>query len=289
VKEGISFETGKLATGMALDRLAFKDGTSAPRFDLVIDALGVQSPLKHQTLNPFVERPLAYGAVWASLPWPGAPFDPHALAQRYDKASVMIGVLPIGKMVEGGTPLAAFFWSLKTAEHAAWKQRGLAAWKDEVLRHWPATEPLLDHIQSTDDLALARYQHHTLDVPYGEGFISIGDSAHATSPQLGQGANNALLDVRALLAAMSTHKELDAVAACYAAMRRRHVRTYQAMSYLFTPFYQSDSMLLPVLRDGVVSAAARLPFAQRLLAKMVAGTLVAPIRPTRLATGALPR
>jgi 2-polyprenyl-6-methoxyphenol hydroxylase-like FAD-dependent oxidoreductase len=273
-QERIRFETDKRIVSFDDGRLSFPNGRQAPRYDLVIDALGVQSPLKFQTPNPFTVRPLDYGAVWASLPWPDSGFDPHALEQRYSRANIMIGVLPIGSFTQGGKPMTAFFWSLKTRDHDLWKVRGLNAWKDDVRRYWPATETLLQHIQSTDDLTLARYQHHTLDVPYGKGFICIGDSAHATSPQLGQGANNALLDVRALVRALKTHNDIETAAAAYTRSRRRHVLTYQALSYLFTPFYQSDSTMLPAVRDTVVSQAARIPFAQNILAKMVAGTIV---------------
>ena len=277
VAAGIPVEKSSQIKGFASGILVKNQGVSSPRFDLVVDALGARSPLRSYTMEKVKETPLAYGAVWASLPWPEHGFDDHALMQRYDKASVMIGVLPIGCMVEGGLKQAAFFWSLKAADYPAWKARGIDSWKDDVLRHWPETEGLLSHIQSTDDLTLARYQHHTLRQPWGDRLISIGDSAHSTSPQLGQGANNALLDVKALAEALQRHDDLDHVAEDYAASRGRHVRTYQALSYLFTPFYQSDSTLLPLLRDRMVSQASRIPMVQRLLARMVGGTVVQPI------------
>ena len=40
--------------------------------------------------------------------------------------------------------------------------------------------------------------------------------------------------------------------------RRRQMRYYQAISRGFTPFYQSDSRLLPPLRDFVIAPATRL-------------------------------
>jgi len=40
--------------------------------------------------------------------------------------------------------------------------------------------------------------------------VAIGDAAHATSPQLGQGANMALLDAWALALALSTASDLGA-------------------------------------------------------------------------------
>ena len=51
-----------------------------------------QAPELRAGLAPeCVPWPLAYGAWWASLEWRGDGFEPHALVQRYDKASVMIG------------------------------------------------------------------------------------------------------------------------------------------------------------------------------------------------------
>jgi 2-polyprenyl-6-methoxyphenol hydroxylase-like FAD-dependent oxidoreductase len=276
----ISVETSRQINGLQDGVLKLDKGQQSPRFDLVIDALGARSPLKAMTSQGATEQQLAYGAVWASLPWPAAPFDPHALAQRYDMASVMVGVLPIGRMQEGGDEQAAFFWSLKVRDYDVWKARGLDAWKQDVLRYWPETAGFLHHIQSADDLVLARYQHHTLRTPCGNRLICIGDSAHSTSPQLGQGANMALLDVMALAKAMETAKHPADVGPDYARRRRWHVRTYQTLSAMFTPFYQSDSILLPWVRDSLVSQAARIPLAQRFLARMVAGTLVKPIAGT---------
>jgi 2-polyprenyl-6-methoxyphenol hydroxylase-like FAD-dependent oxidoreductase len=278
VAAGIAVETARHVDGFDDGILVFQDGLKSPRFDVVIDALGARSPLRRSTVGATKETALDYGAVWASLPWPGKPFDPHALTQRYHKASVMIGILPIGRVTLQGSAQAAFFWSLKHSDMQGWLTRGIEAWKEDVLGFWPEVEPLLQHIQHADDLSLARYQHHTVRKPYGQRLISIGDSAHSTSPQLGQGANMALLDVMALGQAMQMHGSLARVAEDYAQRRRRHVQTYQMLSYLFTPFYQSDSHLFPWLRDQVVSAGGRIPFIQRLLARTVAGTIVEPIR-----------
>jgi FAD binding domain len=47
---------------------------------------------------------------------------------------------------------------------------------------------------------------------------------------------------------------------------------------VFTPLFQSDPHIFPWLRDTLVATSSRLPIVQRLLASIVAGTLVAPIR-----------
>lgn len=264
------------------------DGSQHGPFDLVIDALGSRSPLIEHAVAPVLRRRLVYGAIWASLPWCGA-FDPHALEQRYREASVMIGVLPIGRLAEDEGEQAAFFWSLKTDDHPAWLREGLQSWKGRVCGLWPDTGVLLDHIHDPAQLALASYGHHTLPLPFGERIVFIGDSAHSTSPQLGQGANMALLDVAALAQALEDNSDLSAALSGYARLRRLHVRLYQALSVVFTPFYQSDSLILPLIRDQLVSPLSRMPGATRLLAGVVAGLAVNPLsgfRSFRAASGA---
>ncbi len=284
IRAGIKIETGRAVTAAPRDgdgrrHVVFADGPVAGPFDLVVDTLGFGSPL-----IPAAGRTLAYGALWASLDWPpGTDFDPHALEQRYVRASTMVGVLPIGT-TPGATPQqAAFFWSLRGAQLETWRQRGLDAWKDDVQQVWPSTAPLLDQIETPQRLTFAAYAHRTTATPSEPALIHIGDAWHAASPQLGQGANMALLDAYALAKAL---RETDAVARAAPraiALRRRHVRTYQAMSALFTPVYQSDSRMLPLLRDRIAGPLTRLWPATRLLAAMVAGLIGWPLKPLGLA------
>jgi salicylate hydroxylase len=268
---GIEIETASPVRGLDGTVVALSEQRRAGPFDLVIDALGSRSPLISHACGPDYQTGLSYGAIWASLPWPGSPFDPNALEQRYDKASVMLGVLPIGRQVEGAPQQTAFFWSLKTEDFAAWKSAGLDHWKLLVTRHWPECAPLVAAISDPSQMVLASYHHHTLSLPFGDRLAFIGDSAHATSPQLGQGANMALLDVRALTHALAEHNDLPDALMAYAQNRRFHVKLYQAMSRVFTPFYQSDSSLLPAVRDYLVSGISRIGPAQRVLASIVSG------------------
>ena len=182
----------------ALPKLHHRQGEKLGPFDLVLDALGSRSPLMGEAAAPVRRRALAYGALWTTLPWQPGQFLDFALEQRYEKASVMIGVLPVGRRFADDVPQTTFFWSLKTQDYDTWRSAGLAPWKAKVEELWPETSALLDGICVADQMILAGYGHHTLPLPYGERIAFIGDSAHATSPQLGQGANMALMDVMAL-------------------------------------------------------------------------------------------
>lgn len=287
-REGIAIETGHRISGadQIADfrvRVIQESGRSYGPFDLMIDALGVRSALT--SIFDKSQRPrtdLAYGALWASVPWPGQGFDLHSLEQRYERASAMIGVLPIGRTQHGGQQLAALFWSIKPTAYRQWLSEGLDAWKDKVLKLWPQMSPLLDFIQRPEDLTLARYCHSTLADPVAPGMVAIGDAAHAASPQLGQGANMALLDARALSLALEGAQDVGSGLEAYARARRPQVRFYQALSYGFTPAYQSDSRILPILRDWVIAPATRLPGICKFVAASVAGVVLDPRTHLRL-------
>jgi 2-polyprenyl-6-methoxyphenol hydroxylase-like FAD-dependent oxidoreductase len=211
------------------------------------------------------------------VPWQSEGFDAAALTQRYHRASVMVGVLPIGRTSPGGPELAALFWSLKPDEYETLKRDGLDAWKQKVLGHWPEVRPHLESIGDFSEMTLARYAHHTMVDPTGPALAFVGDSAHSASPQLGQGANMALLDTRALYLGLRDHPDdVQRAVTHYAALRREHVRLYQALSLGFTPFYQADGRVRPWIRDHILGKAARLPFAPRLLAATVSGLLLDP-------------
>lgn len=273
---GAALEMGKDVAGAdhADKRLMFSDGVQSPSFDLVIDALGVRSPLV-QRANAFLD----YGALWGNAPFPSAfGFDNHVLSQRYRSADVSSGVMPIGTTQEAGDEQAAFFWTLRADAYEEWRAAPLDHWKDDVLALWPEAEPVLAHFTSHDQFVFAHYAHHTLRHPVEGRVVHIGDAWHAASPQLGQGANMALLDAFALSKALSKAADIEAALESFVKMRRAHVRLYQTTSFLFTPVYQSDQKIIPTLRDIFAEPLSNIWPMPQLLAAMVAGTLGDPLK-----------
>ncbi|WP_199823731.1 FAD-dependent monooxygenase [Labrenzia sp. OB1] len=90
---GLAWHCGHQVSGLKDGRLRFTDGSVSEKFDLVVDASGVNS-----VLSPLKARALAFGAVWGTVDWvPGVLAEDH-LSQRYRRADRMIGVLPVGRM-----------------------------------------------------------------------------------------------------------------------------------------------------------------------------------------------
>lgn len=271
LEAGAEIESGRDVVAVRDGRLVFADGVSAS-FDLVVDALGMRSPL-----SGGAPKSLPFGALWASLDWAGAS-DETALEQRYRQARKMVGVLPIGRLKGASQNQAAFFWSLKHSDRARWQEASIDAWKDEVRALWPETEPLLAQIARHQDLVFATYAHRTISDPVSRECVHVGDSWHCASPQLGQGANMALLDALALTRALETQSNLDAALGEYARMRALHIKLYQLASWMFTPAYQSDSDAFAFVRDWIMSPLSRAPLAPAVLAALVAGEFGAPLR-----------
>jgi 2-polyprenyl-6-methoxyphenol hydroxylase-like FAD-dependent oxidoreductase len=276
---GVTLATGHAclaAPQTKTQRLITREGADPlGPFDLVIDASGAGSPL-----SPMQARPLPYGALWATVPWPAnSPLSQTQLQQRYRGARNMAGVLPVGRMPEDATPRAAVFWSLPRAALDTWPQADIAAWKAEVASLWPEMADFLTTLHSPADLTPARYSHGTLRRPFAPALAFIGDAAHRASPQLGQGANMALLDALALTMALDTSPLPEALPR-YAQMRRWHVRSYQIMSALFTPMYQSASPSLPLLRDWLLAPASQIWPVPKLLTALVSGSMMPPLAGT---------
>ena len=102
--------------------------------------------------------------------------------------------------------------------------------------------------------------------------IFIGDAARAASPQLGQGANLALIDALALTKSLSpaylpfAGRDRD-----YAGRRRAHTRFYGLASRALTPFFQSDSRVAAAVRDLTFKPMARIPYLRREMVRTLAG------------------
>jgi 2-polyprenyl-6-methoxyphenol hydroxylase-like FAD-dependent oxidoreductase len=253
------------------------------QFDLIVDAMGSLSCLAMEHLLP--PKLLPYGVLWANFAHTSDVLDPvtfpaNQLTQKYYYASKSCGILPLGRPFEGDDTRYVAFYFTVPVKQGRW--RDVAAFKSSVVRFWPELERLLEQqLHSIEQLTFGPSMHRTLprSSDDGERVVFIGDSLKSTSPQLGQGATSAIIDAAALSAALAANVDsIPKALRQFERSRRDHITLYQGMSRLFTPMYQSESKALSTLRDIVVPIAAALPPTRALLARMVAGTLIKPIR-----------
>lgn len=196
----------------------------------------------------------------------------------------MIGVLPIGRVpdVPREDRHVAFFWSQRLADVELVRQGGVSALRARILAVWPEIEPIVSQIYDFDQLSLATYRDVRLNAWRNGRVLLMGDAAHGTSPQLGQGANLALIDALILAHVLRGTPDIDAALARYERLRRPHVRFYQIASRLLTPMFQSDSRLLAALRDIAFGPVGRLTIVKGIMQSTLAGERMFPIGRLRL-------
>lgn len=243
------------------------DGRAFDGFDLVVIADGSASRVR-QKLRPGANAPVyPWGAVFANCRDETGEFS-GALRQQYHGTRVMVGVLP------AGAGEVSLFWSLPVAEQDAFFSGDFAAWKERVAGLWPATAPLLAQIPSAEHFSRAIYRDVTVGRWNRGACVLIGDAAHGTSPQLGQGANLAIIDAVEL--ALKLEKPSRAPMARrlsrYQEARRRQTALYQIVSRLLTPLFQSDSRIWLFVRDWLFRPFARAPILSWFIAGGLTGT-----------------
>ncbi|MFO1251963.1 MAG: NAD(P)/FAD-dependent oxidoreductase [Inhella sp.] len=269
-ERGVDWQSGVTVRAFKQDargvELKGEGGASLGRFDALILADGSFSPLRR--LLPVRQRvePFPWGALWTLLPLP-AEFPDIELRQRFRAARQMLGLMPVGRAWQSTQGLADvwpavnLFWSLPLSELPQdMATLDLAAWKRPLVELLPECEPLLKGLKDPRQLRPARYAHVRLERPHHGCVLALGDCAHGMSPQLGQGANLALVDALVLCQQWREQPRQDWAQRFehYARRRRAHWNYYSQASRALTPLFQSAQPVLPWLRDRLMGPLGRL-------------------------------
>jgi 2-polyprenyl-6-methoxyphenol hydroxylase-like FAD-dependent oxidoreductase len=249
------------------------DGLGLGVFDLVAVCDGARSRVRDamHALTKTV-RPYPWGALWY-IGHDRERTHEGQLRQLARGARQMVGLLPTGLGPgEGAIPLVSLFVSTRADTVDAVRTRGLDAWKDEVRSIAPTSASVLDQICDFAQLTFASYYDVILPRWHAHRTALLGDAAHATSPQLGQGCNLALCDAAVLAEAIDAEDTVDAALARYTTSRRAHLAFYQLATRWLTPFFQSDHDCLGAIRDSLMGPACSLAFVRREMVRSMAGT-----------------
>ncbi len=245
--------------------------------DLVIVCNGARSSLRDDTSHHKTVERYPWGALWAVVPDVEHRYR-QQLFQVVRGTRVLIGMLPSGLGPTGTTPHVSLFYSLRADRLEEHRASDFSKWKASVLSDAPAAAAVLEHLRSHDDLLFSEY-HDVVMWPWNVGrVVYLGDSAHAMSPQLGQGANLALVDAAMLAQSFEGAESVDDALFRYSRTRRGHLAWYQFVTRWLTPFFQSDLLPLGVVRDLLFGIACKVPLFRSEMVAMMAGISLGPFR-----------
>ena len=236
---------------------------------------------------------MSQGALFALLPDEGRTFG-TALRQVHAGPGChrTLGFLPTGFAWgdEGGAFRCTLYYNMHHDELTQWRADGLDKWKAECARLMPEAEPLLASITHQAQLAFASYSDGTMWRFHKGRVVCIGDVSHSMSPQLGQGANLAMIDAEKLVDALAASSkggsgtadfetgpapggacDIDAALSAYTARRWLRVVFYQAQSRVLTPLFASRSEVLRHLRDTFAYAGCHTPGLRRYVHAVLCG------------------
>ena len=183
-----------------------------------------------------------------------------------------------GPFVEYWTPLgsfghgqldgdASYVWAAAdaTSVRDAVARRDLTAFAREWATVLPVAGKQLARALSFDDLLLNTVRRVDCRRWFSGRLALLGDAAHAMAPNLGQGANSALVDAVVLADAVGRGRSLEEAVRRYDERRRRTVRRIQNVAGLLQRLCRMDNRPAIRARDAVVIRAGRLSSASAAL------------------------
>ncbi len=219
---------------------------------LVIAADGRRSVLREAAELPLDDLGAPMDVLWFRVPVPAG----------MDMAEVALGTIDKGGMVVA-IPRGDYWQCARIIEKGGFppiEARGIAAFRDEIVRIVPGLAAGIEAIRSFDDVKLLSVALDRLTRWSRPGLLAIGDAAHAMSPVGGIGINLAVQDAVAaaniLAASLAAGADPDPLLARVQARRWKPTTRMQALQR-----FAHQRVIEPMLRGEVT----RVPFAVRLL------------------------
>ena len=220
----------------------FKDGREE-RGDVLVGADGIRSLLRSQLLG---DAPLRYSGYvgWQAATVVDPAVDTPGLWRLFIGRGSQFGIVPIG----GGR--VYWFGTLNLPQGAGADPRGR---KDElraIFAGWPS--PISEVISSTDEATILRTELADREPveKWGEGPITLlGDAIHPMTPNVGQGACQAIEDAVTLARSLKDEPDLPSALRTYEAARRERTSSIVLRARRVGDLLQWESTVACALRN----------------------------------------
>jgi 2-polyprenyl-6-methoxyphenol hydroxylase-like FAD-dependent oxidoreductase len=226
-REGVRIELGRRCTGMVRQQgrvgLRFADGSGA-ECSVVLGADGVNSTVRASAAFPSAPRAVGQAALRGVAERPTAS---GLVREIWLDDGRLFGIAPL--------PHRRTYFYCSASE--GWRdvaERGVGPWLDGWRTALPEAAEVLGAVSDWSRVSYDELREVRVSRWWDGACFLLGDAAHAMTPNLGQGANSAMVDalvlVRLLHATLDAGGTLDDVGRRYQATRRPFVRRIQLAS-----------------------------------------------------------
>lgn len=250
---GARIEFGRRCTGIAREgrdlALRFADGSTAET-SVVLAADGVDSAVRADCDFGGLPRPIGEAALRGVVDRPTAE---GIVREIWLDDGRLFGIAPLA---QGRT----YFYC--SAPYGQWHEtaRDVRPWIDGWRAALPEACEILGAVPDWTRVSYDELRQVTVRRWWKGGCFLLGDAAHAMTPNLGQGANSAMVDalvlVRLLYAALDGGGSHDEAGRRYDAVRRRFVRRVQIASAVMCRVATSRSAAARLLRHGFLAVSS---------------------------------
>ena len=169
---------------------------------------------------------------------------------------------PLGSF--GHAPLGGdlvYFWAAAHVGAAAEAvaRRDVEAFRQEWRRVLPAAADLLEQVSSFDDLLVNAVSQVDCRRWFSGCLVLLGDAAHAMPPNLGQGANSALVDGVVLAEELTKAQSVKDALMEYDQRRRRVARRVQKAAEMLQRLCGMEGVTAVHVRDALLAGLAGFP------------------------------
>jgi 2-polyprenyl-6-methoxyphenol hydroxylase-like FAD-dependent oxidoreductase len=258
---GVSVHFGQRCTAarMHAERVVLEFADGAPQeFDGVVAADGVNSAVRD-----------SLGLVARKLPTRRAYLrgvadiacEPDIMREIWGPDGHRFGICPL---LDNQT---YFFCSVAQGAWESIRDHRLAAWIDSWANCGPDPVNILRAVRDWKRVSYDEPQEVALDCWYRAPCFFIGDAAHAMTPDLGQGANSAMVDALVLMQllgrAVAERDALESAGQAYDRLRRPFVLRIQGTSRRIGSMASWSSAPARLFRNLAMRATSKLGFLRR--------------------------
>jgi 2-polyprenyl-6-methoxyphenol hydroxylase-like FAD-dependent oxidoreductase len=229
-------------------RVAFSDGSQAEG-DLVVAADGIHSNIRKQIFQKYTYRYAGYTCWRGVVSVDALPGLSHRFIETWGTKG-RFGIVPLPKN-------KVYWYALINARPGDSRMANYST-KDLYRQfqnyHDPIPSLLLKtashdmiHRDIVDIAPMKRF--------YSDRVVFIGDAAHAITPNMGQGACQAMEDARILAECLRIQNNYQGAFADYEAKRRKRIEKISKQSWKVGKMAQSESFLFTSVRNQLMKHA----------------------------------